>query len=179
MHDDVADRQIGERRELGAALVLRPAERPPPRAEDLALGEHDDAECRDRKSSGAVSDDDRQRLCAVERRRDRRLDVVLAQDLAHVLRLTVVGGGESHAETLGAPASEVRGELLEATGEARDLERLQREFRRGGGARGGAGGAGDQAELDELTSADPLAERRAGCRFLGRAVEQLRQVEAR
>ena len=66
--DDVAGRQVGERREGGAALVLGAPQRTAPRAEDFALGEHDDAEGGDREAGGALTDDDRQRLGPLERR---------------------------------------------------------------------------------------------------------------
>src|SRR3989441_11621474 len=46
---DVTDREIGERRELGTALVLRPPQQAPAGAKDLGLGEDDEigrASCR-------------------------------------------------------------------------------------------------------------------------------------
>jgi len=76
--DDVADREVRERRQLGAPLVLRPAQRPPARAEDLALREDDDAEGGNRESGRALADDDRQRLASLERRREQGFDPVLA-----------------------------------------------------------------------------------------------------
>ena len=102
--DDVAGRQVGERRERGAALILGPAQRPAARAEDLALGEHDEAQGGYGESHGALADDDRQRLGSLERRRDLRFDLVLAKDLPDVLRLALVGGGQSDAKAFDAPA---------------------------------------------------------------------------
>ncbi len=57
---------------------------------------------------------------------DLGLDLVLAQNLAQVLGLTLVGRGQPDAEALDAPAPDLGGELVEPAGEARDLVRLQR-----------------------------------------------------
>src|SRR5204863_5770472 len=56
--DEVVDRQIRERGERGTALVLRPAQRPAARAEDLVLGEHDEAEGGNREAARALAHDD-------------------------------------------------------------------------------------------------------------------------
>ena len=175
--DDVAGRQVGERRERGATLVLGPAQGSTPRAEDLALSEDDDAEGGDREPRRALADDDRERLGSLERRRDLGFDLVLAEDLAQVLRLALVRGGQPDAKSFRAPAGDLRGELVEAAGEARDFLRLQDDLSPGGGAGRGAGGAGDQAQLDDLAAREALAERRVGHRFVGRLVQKLRQVD--
>ena len=175
--DDVADREIGERREGSPALVFRPAQRPPSRAEDLPLGEHDDAEGEDRKSGRTLAHDDRQRLRPLERHRDHGLDPVLPQDLAQMLRLAVVGGGQPDAKALGAPASELPGELIEAPGEARHLVSLQRDLGRRGHPGRRAGGAGDQTQLDELTAGEPVAEWRIRRSLFGGPIEQFRHVD--
>ena len=89
---------------------------------------------------------------------DSGLEPVLAQDLAQVLRLTLVRGGQPDAEALGAPASDLQGELIEPPGEARDLVRLQRELGRRGGPGRRAGRARDQTQLHEPAAGEPLAE---------------------
>ncbi len=154
MDDDVAGRQVGERRERGAPLILRPAQRSAARAENLALGEHDEAQGGDGESHGALADDDRQRLGSLERRRDLRFDLVLAKDLPDVFRLALIGGGQSDAKAFDAPARDLGGELIEATGKARDFLRLQDDLGRRLGTGGGAGRPGDQTQLDDLAAGE-------------------------
>src|SRR4029453_1740389 len=150
--DDVVDREIAERGQRGAALVLRPSQRAAAGSKDFRLGEHDDAEGGNREPGRALPDDHRQRFGPVERG-DQRLDAVLAQDLAQGLGPALVGGGQADAESFDAPASDLGGELVEPPGEGRDLLGPQDELRRVG--RGGStGGAGHQAQLDELTAGE-------------------------
>src|SRR5262249_59940887 len=60
--DDVVDREIAERGQRGAALVLRSSQRAPAGSKDFRLGEHDDPEGRNRKAGRALADDHRQRF---------------------------------------------------------------------------------------------------------------------
>src|SRR2546426_12006002 len=73
----------------------------PAGAKDLGLGEDDDAERGDRKPGGDVSDDDRERRIPVGGRRREGLERVLAQNLAQVLDLPLVGRDEADPEQIG------------------------------------------------------------------------------
>ena len=105
------------------------------------------------------------------------VEAVLAQNLAQVLGLAVVGGGQADAESLDAPASDLDGELVEPPGEARDFLGLQDELGRAGNPGRPARRAGHQAQLDELAAGEPLAERRLGRCLLVRPVKELRRID--
>ena len=175
---DVTDREIGERRQCGAALVFRPAKQAPAGAEDLRLGEDDHAEGRDREPGGEVADHDGERRVPVECRRGEDLELVLAQDLAQVLDLALVGRDEADPEPFAPPPHELTRELPEPAAELRNRLRLERELH---GLRqrprGRARCAGHERELDELAPREPLAQGRARRRVLAGRVEHARHVD--
>src|SRR2546426_7941229 len=134
----------------------------PAGAKDLGLGEDDDAERGDRKPGGDVSDDDRERRIPVGGRRREGLERVLAQNLAQVLDLPLVGRDEADPEPLNAPSPDLARELCEPAAEERNRVRLERYLH---GLRQGshpcARRAGHERELDQLAPGESLAERRA------------------
>jgi hypothetical protein len=147
------------------------------RAPKIALGEHDRAERRDREAGPEVTHDDREPLGPVERRRDGGLELVLAEDLAQVLGLAVVGGDEPRPEALRAPALELDLEPVEAPVELGDGMRIERPLS-GAGRRAGrrARRLGHERQLDELAPGEALADRPLPRRFVGRRVEHTRHV---
>src|SRR5207249_5222199 len=104
-------------------------------------------------------------------------DLVLAEDLAQVLRLALVGCGHADTKSLRAPARDLRGELVEAAGEARNLLCLEHDLGPGPRAGRGARRAGDQAQLDDLAAREALAERRVRNGFVRRLGQKLPQVD--
>src|SRR5207249_5789710 len=95
---------------------------------DLALGEDDHAECRDREPGGDVANDERERRVPVERRRRESLELVLAQDLAQVLDLARVGRDEANPEPLAAPPPDLARELAEPAAELGNRLRFERHL---------------------------------------------------
>src|SRR5205085_5905649 len=102
----------------------------PARAEDLALGEQDEAEGRDGRAARAFTGDDGQRLGPVEAVRRRRLHSVLTQDLAEVLGLALVGGDQADAKALAAPLDQGLGQPGEAPGELLGRTGIEHELTR-------------------------------------------------
>jgi hypothetical protein len=170
VHDEVADGEVREGGDGRAALEPGPLQRAAPRAEDVGLGQQDEAQRGHDESAAAFADDDAEAVGTIERDPGRRLEVVLPQDLPQVLGLMIVGAGQPHREPLGAPAANLVGQLAEPAGVLTDGARVEHD---GLGVRG----IGDQRELDPWPAAETLAQRTHEGRLFVRPVEQAWRVE--
>ena len=160
VHDQVADGQVGEGRDRGAALVFRAAQGAPARAEDLRLGEENQAQSGDGEPARDLADHHAQALRPVQRAAGRGVDPVLAEDLEKVVRLLGVGRDQAHAEPFLAPAGQLAGQLVEPPRVATDGVGIQRQACR-------PRGPGHELQLHERPGAQLLAQRRPVRRALG------------
>ena len=165
--DEVADGEIGERGQGGAALVLGPPQRAPARAEDLRLGQDHQSHRGHREAARQLAHHDGDRVRRLQPLDHARVEIMVVEDLAQVLGLARIGGDEADGEALAAPAVDVVDEPVELARVRIHGERLERDVGLPGG---------EDFQLDARTAGDDLDQRPAARRVFGGLVEQPRRV---
>ena len=173
VNHEVANLEIREHREGGPPLEARPAQGPPPGAEELFLGEKDQPEGRDPEPLGALADQDAQPLRASQRHAVGGLEAVLPEDLLQAVGLGLVLNHQADPKAFAEPLDELSGQLAELSAEAPDRPRIEGEAPRRGIRRSD----GQEPQLHPLPPGQELGERDRGRRLVPRGLQEGRVVQ--